>query len=284
VSEILVGSARRWPTLQSTPVLTLVAIAAVLFWTIIAVFAPVIAPHDPVALGTVPLSPPGPEHWFGTDELGRDTLSRLMWGARVTIPYSVITIAISVAIGVIFGGVAGYFGGWIDEVIMRVTDFVFAFPTIVLAMALTAALGPGLKNAVLAIALVNWPSYARVVRSLVISTVHSDFVLSARLLGTSSVGAMVVDVLPNVAGPMVVFTTLGLGSAMLFLTGLSFLGLGSQPPAAEWGSMISDAFQYATTGWWLALFPGLAIVSAVLAINILGESLRDRWDPRATSS
>ena len=206
-----------------------------------------------------------------------------MWGARVTIPYSVLVVVLSVAIGLVFGGVAGYFGGWLDEVIMRVVDFVFAFPSIILAMAIAAALGPNLRNAVIAIVVVSWPTYARVVRSLVISAMHSDFVMAARLLGPSSIRAMWVDVLPNVLGPMVVYATLGLGDAMLTLAGLSFLGLGSQPPTAEWGSMISEAEQY-YDHWWLALFPGLAIVSVVFALNILGDRLRDLLDPRLVTN
>ena len=276
------GAAKWWPTLKSRSPLGLIALGVTIGWALIAVLGPLLAPADPLAQSSAMLAGPSLHHLFGSDELGRDVLSRIIWGARVSIPYSVLMVALSVAIGAVFGGVAGYFGGWVDEVIMRVADFVFAFPTIILAMAISAALGPSLRNAVLAIVLVTWPIYARVVRSLVLSAMHSDYVLAARLLGPSSVRAMVVDVLPNIGGPMVVFATLGLGNAMLFLAGLSFLGLGSQPPTAEWGSMISDAAQYYDK-WWLALFPGLAIVSVVLSLNILGDSLRDFLDPRQIS-
>jgi peptide/nickel transport system permease protein len=191
-------------------------------------------------------------------------------------------VAISVMVGALFGGVAGYFGGWVDEAIMRVADFVFALPTIILAMAIAAALGPSLRNAVIAIVVVTWPTYARVVRSLVLSAMQSDFVSAARLLGPSSMRALVVDVLPNVIAPLLVYTTLGLGEAMLVLAGLSFLGLGAQPPMAEWGSMVSNATQYYDR-WWLALFPGLAIVSVVYSLNILGDRLRDVLDPQLVS-
>jgi peptide/nickel transport system permease protein len=276
------GAAGWLSTLKSTSALSLLAMGLVASWAIIAIFGPLVAPYDPLAQGSAFLAGPSSGHLFGTDELGRDVLSRVIWGARVSIPYSVLMVASSVGVGAVSGGVAGYFGGWVDEVIMRVADFVFAFPTIILAMAITAALGPDLKNAVIAVVVVSWPTYARVVRSLVLSAMHSDYVLVARLLGHSSVRTMAVDVLPNVAGPMLVFATLGLGNAMLFLAGLSFLGLGSQPPAAEWGSMISEATQY-YNGWWLALFPGLAIVSVVLALNVLGDRLRNIWDPRQIS-
>lgn len=276
------GAAGWRPSLKSASPLASVALVITIGWAVITIIGPLIARYDPLAQSSAMLASPSLSHPFGTDELGRDVLSRVLWGARVSIPYSVLMVALSVAIGAVFGGVAGYFGGWVDEVIMRVADFVFAFPTIILAMAIAAALGPSLRNAVLAIVLVTWPIYARIVRSLVLSAMHSDYVLAARLLGPSSVRAMVVDVVPNIAGPMVVFATLGLGNAMLFLAGLSYLGLGSQPPTAEWGSMISDASQYYDK-WWLALFPGLAIVSVVLSLNILGDRLRDFLDPRQTS-
>lgn len=270
---------RWWRSVKATPAMALVASGIVVAWILVALLTPIIAPYDPLLQGTATLINPAPGHLFGTDELGRDVLSRVMWGARVTIPYSFLVVLLSVSIGMVFGGVAGYFGRWVDGLIMRVVDFVFAFPSIILAMAIAAALGPSLRNAVIAIIVVSWPTYARVVRSLVISAMHSDFVTAARLLGPSSIRAMVVDVLPNVLGPMVVYATLGLGEAMLTLAGLSFLGLGSQPPTAEWGSMISAAEQYYDR-WWLALFPGLAIVSVVFALNILGDRLRDVLDPR----
>jgi peptide/nickel transport system permease protein len=261
----------------------LVALGIALGWVVVTALAPVVAPFDPLGQSVNTLVSPSHVHLFGTDELGRDVFSRVVWGARVSIPYSILVVVLSVGIGAIVGAVAGYFGGWLDEVLMRVVDFVFAFPSIILAMAIAAALGPNIRNAVIAIVVVSWPTYARVVRSLVISSMHSDFVLAARLLGPSSIRAMAVDVLPNVLGPLVVYATLGLGDAMLTLVGLSFLGLGSQPPTAEWGSMISDAQQYYDR-WWVALFPGLAIVSVVFSLNILGDHLRDILDPRTVAT
>ncbi len=272
--------APRWlRTLKATPALGWIALAIAAGWIVVAVLTPLIAPYDPLAQGQDVLAAPSHAHLFGSDELGRDVFSRVIWGARVSIPYTVLVVVLSVAIGAVVGAVAGYFGGWLDEVLMRMVDFVFAFPSIILAMAIAAALGPSIRNAVIAIVVVSWPTYARVVRSLVMSAMHSDFVLAARLLGPSSMRAMAVDVAPNVLGPIVVYATLGLGDAMLTLVGLSFLGLGSQPPTAEWGSMISDAQQYYDR-WWIALFPGLAIVSVVFALNILGDRLRDLLDPR----
>lgn len=278
-----IATLTRWATSgKQAPILSVIGIVATLTWALISLIGPLVAPYDPLAQSAQTLTAPSFGHLLGTDELGRDLLSRIMWGARVSIPYSALIVAASVVIGTIVGGLAGYFGSWLDEILMRVTDFVFAFPTIVLAMAITAILGPNLRNAVIAVVAVAWPTYARVVRSLVMSAIHSDYVLVARLLGHSSPRAMAVDVLPNVFGPLLVFATLGLGDAMLVLAGLSFLGLGAQPPVAEWGSIISDATAYPDR-WWLALFPGLAIVSVVVAVNLVGDYLRDRLDPRVVS-
>ena len=273
--------AKWWPGVGRNSALTNASIVIVLAWLVISVIGPLISPYDPLKLSPATLVGPSASHLFGTDVVGRDLLSRVIWGARVSLPYSLLVVAISLAVGTVVGGIAGYFGGWVDEVTMRLVDLVFAFPPIILAMAVAATLGPGLNNAVIAIVLVTWPTYARIVRGLVLNAMHSDYILAARLLGTSSFKAMGVDILPNIVGPLLVFATLGLGNAMLFLAGLSFLGLGAQPPTAEWGSMVSEATTYYDR-WWLALFPGLAIVSVVLAFNILGNTLRDVWDPRNT--
>ncbi len=250
-------------------------------WILIVIFVPLVSPYDPLAQTSQLLMPPSAAHIFGTDELGRDILSRVLWGSRLSIPLAAFLVVMAVAIGGSLGALAGYFGGWVDEVVMRATDLVFAFPTIILAMAVTAALGPSLRNAVLAVVIVFWPSYARVVRGLVMSLGQSDYVSATRLLGASSVRALIVDVLPNVAGPVLVLATLDLGNAVLLLAGLSFLGLGSQPPTPEWGSMVSTGTQYFES-WWLGTFPGFAILSVVLAFNFLGDSLRDAIDPRST--
>jgi peptide/nickel transport system permease protein len=221
-------------------------------------------------------------HAFGTDELGRDVLSRVLWGARVSIPLAVLLVSLAFVIGGTLGALAAYLGGWVDEVVMRSADLVFAIPTILLAMAVVAALGPGLVHAVMAIVVVSWPGHARVVRSLVRTTMHSDYVAVARLLGASAARALAVDVLPNVAGPIIVLAALDMGNAILLLSGLSFLGLGARPPAAEWGSMVSTGAQHFDS-WWIGVFPGLAIMSVVLAFNFLGDSLRDAFDPQAVT-
>ncbi|MFI5285056.1 MAG: ABC transporter permease [Candidatus Dormibacteria bacterium] len=274
---------RWWRSFKALPGLEVVAYTIAAGWLVVTVLGPVIAPYSPVAETTNALAGPSAAHFFGTDELGRDVFSRILWGAQITIPYSLLVVALAVLIGSVVGVIAGYFGGWVDEILMRVVDLVFAFPSIILAMAIAAALGPSIGNAVVAVVVVSWPAYARVVRSLVIGAMHSDFVLAARLLGPSSLRAMAVDVLPNVVGPTVVYATLGLGEAMLVLVGLSFLGLGAQPPAPEWGLMISDAQQY-YDHWWLALFPGLCIMSVVFCLNIAGDRVRDLLDPRMSTA
>lgn len=268
------GSAWRQP-------LAIVGMVLAGAWILIAIFVPLIAPHDPLAQTSQLTLAPSPAHLMGTDELGRDVFSRVLWGSRLSLPLAFILVTAAVAVGGALGGLAGYFGGWVDEVVMRATDLVFAFPTIILAMAVTAALGPSLKNAVLAVLVVFWPSYARVVRGLVQSLGQADYVSATRLLGASSFRALVVDVLPNVAGPVLVLATLDLGNAVLLLAGLSFLGLGAQPPTPEWGSMVSTGTQYFQR-WWMGTFPGFAILSVVLAFNFLGDSLRDALDPRSS--
>jgi peptide/nickel transport system permease protein len=251
-------------------------------WLVIAVFAPLIAPHDPLAQAFVPFAHPSRAHLFGTDELGRDVLSRVLYGARLTLPLALLLVSLSVFFGTLLGLVAGYFRGWVDGLVMRLTDLVFAFPAIILAMVVTASLGPSLRNAVLALVFVSWPTYARVVRGLVLATADAEYVQASRLLGVSARSALLRVVLPNVIGPVIVLATLDLGNAILLLSGLSFLGLGAQPPSPEWGQMVSTGTEY-FQNWWLSTFPGLAIFTAVLAFNFLGDSLRDLLDPRSAS-
>lgn len=258
--------------------LAMVGLSIVVVWLLLAVFAPFVAPADPLAQPFERFQPPSADHLMGTDGLGRDVLSRVLFGARLTIPLALLLVVLSLVIGASVGAVSGYAGGVVDEVVMRLVDLVFAFPAIILAMAVVAALGPDLRNAVLAIVVVSWPAYARVTRSLVLSVRSSDYVSSARLLGASSRRALVVDVLPNVAGPVFVLATLELGNAVLLLSGLSFLGLGAPPPAPEWGAMVSEGartFNY----WWIGVFPGVAILTVVMAFNFLGDSMRDALDP-----
>jgi peptide/nickel transport system permease protein len=269
----------RWVRPEWRTPLAVAGASIAVAWIFIAIFAPLLAPHDPLAQRFTPFSPPSREHLFGTDELGRDVFSRTLYGARISLPLGVLLVALASTIGGILGAVAGYFRRWVDAGVMRTADLVFAFPAILLAMVVTASLGPGLRNAVLALVIVAWPSYARVVRSLVLSIGDSEYVWATRLLGASARRSLVREVLPNVVGPVLVLATLDVGNAILLLSGLSFLGLGAQPPAAEWGSMVATGtqfFQY----WWMGTFPGLAIFTAVLAFNFMGDSLRDIFDPR----
>jgi peptide/nickel transport system permease protein len=259
--------------------LALVGGALALVWLVVAVFAPVLAPHDPLEQSFAPFLEPSSEHLFGTDELGRDVFSRVIHGARISLPLALVLVALASTIGGTLGALAGYFRGWVDGTVMRAADLVFAFPAIILAMVVTASLGRGLTNAVLALVIVAWPSYARVVRSLVLSVGDSEYVWASRLLGGSARRALVRDVLPNVVGPVLVLATLDIGNAVLLLSALSFLGLGAQPPDAEWGSMVASGTPYFQF-WWMGTFPGLAIFSAVLAFNFIGDSLRDVFDPR----
>lgn len=269
------------PAVWRTP-LAIVGAAIAIAWALVAVLAPWITPMDPLAQDLTRLTPPGVEGFLGTDQVGRDVFSRLLAGARVTMPLALIMVASATIIGTAVGAVAGYIGGWIDEVLMRLTDLMMAFPTIILAMVIAASLGPSLFNAVLAGIVVSWPQYARVVRSLVLSLRTQNYVVAGRLLGFSPWRSLRVDILPNIAGPALVLASLDIGTAILLLTGLSFLGLGAQPPTAEWGSMISGAMSH-IDAWWLGVFPGLAILSVVMAFNFIGDSLRDALDPLATA-
>jgi len=261
--------------------LAVVGAVIALGWLVAAILAPYIAPHDPLAQIYPPAQSPSGAHLFGTDELGRDVLSRVIYGSRVSVPIALLLVSLAALIGGLIGGIAGYFRGLVDGVSMRLVDLVFAFPPIILAMVVAAVLGRGLRNAALAIVVVAWPSYARVVRGLVLSVGDSEYVESARLLGSSARRTLFRDVVPNVAGPVFVLATLDLANATLLLSGLSFLGLGAQPPKAEWGSMVAEGAQY-FQWWWIGTFPGLAIFTAVLAFNFLGDSLRDLFDPQTS--
>jgi peptide/nickel transport system permease protein len=259
--------------------LALMGATIAIAWLVIAIFAPLIAPSNPLAQTFTPSSSPSWHHLFGTDELGRDVLSRVIYGSRVSLPIALVLVGLAAMIGGLVGALAGYFRGFVDGFVMRSADLVFAFPPIILAMVVAAVLGRGLRNAALAIVVVAWPSYARVVRGLVLSVGDTEYVQAARLLGAPARRTLFRDVLPNVAGPVFVLMTLDLANAILLLSGLSFLGLGAQPPQAEWGSMVADGTQY-FQWWWMGTFPGLAIFTVVLAFNFLGDSLRDIFDPR----
>ena len=249
-------------------------------WALVAAFGPLLAPHSPLDLDVMNrLQPPSAGHPFGTDEAGRDNFSRVVYGARITIPVAVGVIVVASAIGAGVGGVSGYAGGRTDEVLMRIVDVVLAFPSIVLAMAITAALGPGLPHAMLAIVLVAWAEFSRLMRGQVLAAKANDYVLAARALGAPAWRVLLRHVLPNAFPPVVVKGTLDIGNAIILTAALSFIGLGAIPPAPEWGAMIAAGqtkFEY----WWVATFPGLAILSVVLGFNFLGDGLQDLLNPR----
>lgn len=264
---------------RKNPLLVL-GVLVVAFWVVVAVFAPQIAPFEPLAQSINDrLQAPGALHPWGTDELGRDIFSRVLYGGRITIPAGIIVILVGSLIGTAVGAVAGYLGGVWDEVFMRFTELFMAFPTIILAMAVTAALGADIRNAIIALVVVWWPSYARLVRGLVLKVKYSDYVESAHAIGASKPYILLRTILPNCLAPTIVLTTLDVGNAILTFAGLSFLGLGPEPTSPEWGRMVSvgiDQFDQ----WWTWLFPGMAIATLVLAFNFIGDGLRDIFDPR----
>jgi peptide/nickel transport system permease protein len=260
-----------------------VVVAALLIaatWAVVAILAPVLAPYGPLDQTPNIYAAPNEAHPFGTDELGRDVLSRVIYGAQLSIPLALSIVAASLLVGGLLGMLAGYIGKYVDEAIMRLTDLVFAFPQIILAMAVTAALGPSTANAVLALVIVSWPAYARVIRGAVLTIRGEDYLHSSRMLGVGPFKALRKDVVPNSFGPAIVLATLEFGNAILLLAALSFLGLGPRPPAPEWGAMIALGTNDISM-WWVSVFPGLAILTVVLACNIIGDALRDRLDPHA---
>jgi len=219
-------------------------------------------------------------HLLGTDAIGRDILSRLMWGARLSLSIGVAVVALSVVVGVALGLVAGFFRGVLEIAIMRLMDIVLTLPSLLLAIVIVAILGPGLINAMIAVAIVVLPHYVRITRAAVISEVSRDYVTAARVSGAGTLRLMFSEVLPNCAAPLIVQASLGISTAILDAAALGFLGLGAQPPSPEWGTMLADAREFVLRAWWVVTFPGLAILLAVLAFNLLGDGLRDALDPK----
>lgn len=271
----LAGKVRRHPRL-------LVGGALVLMLAMTAALAPRIAPYDPVAVdASQSLEPPSVAHWLGTDDLGRDVLSRVIWGARISLSVGLISVSIGFLVGVSVGLAAGYLGGTVDLIAMRAIDALLAFPALVLAISITAALGPQIQNAMIAIGVVAIPIYARLTRGQVLSVRRREYVTAARTLGASGLRIVLRHIFPNIANPLIVQATLSTALAILAEAALSFLGLGSQPPTPSWGQDINYSQRYLSNMfWWMSIGPGMAIFVAVFAFNFLGDALRDALDPQ----
>lgn len=269
-----------WIRFKRNP-LALAGLFVIIGLLLAALFAPWIATHDPLAQNLAErLQPPSAAHYFGTDQSGRDNFSRIVYGSRITI-YIVLLVTVIVApIGLLIGTVAGYLGGKIDAFLMRLTDIFLAFPGLVLALAFVAALGPGLENAVIAIALTNWPSFARLARAETLIVRSSDYIAASRLQGAGAARIIVRHVVPMCIPSVIVRVTLNMAGVILTAAGLGFLGLGAQPPDPEWGAMLSSGRRFMLDYWWMATFPGLAILLISLAFNLFGDGLRDVLDPR----
>ncbi|ORE98019.1 hypothetical protein ATO4_05479 [Aurantimonas sp. 22II-16-19i] len=256
-----------------------------------AIAAPLIAPHSPIATNSqAQLVPPvwaeggSWTYLLGTDAIGRDMLSRLLFGAQYSLFIGVVVVFVAVTVGISVGLVAGYYGGWLDTVIMRVMDVILAFPSLLLALVLVAVLGPGLTNAMIAIALVLQPHFVRLTRASVMAEKRREYVTAAKVVGAGPFRLMVVTILPNCLGPLIVQATLSFSNAILDAAALGFLGMGAQPPTPEWGTMLAEAREFILRAWWVVTFPGLAILVTVLAINLVGDGLRDALDPKMKRS
>ena len=275
---------RVWATarLLARNPLAVVGAAIVLSLVLVAGFAPLLAPESPIGQElSRRLLPPSAAHWMGTDELGRDILSRVIWGARITLLIVALVAVIAAPVGLIVGAVSGYFGGWTDRILMGITDVFLSMPKLILALAFVAALGPGIENAVIAIAITAWPAYARIARAATLTLRNAEFVAATRLLGASHLRIVTVHILPLCLSSMIVRVTLDMAGIILTAAGLGFLGLGAQPPLPEWGAMISRGRAFVLDQWWVATMPGFAIIAVSLGFCFLGDGLRDALDPKA---
>jgi len=258
-----------------------IGMVIVVFFLLTALLAPWLMPYDPFHQDLPnKLAEPRAGHYFGQDNLGRDILSRVIAGTRISLGIALVVLSIGGVLGTVYGLVSGYFGGRIDEIMMRVTDMFLAFPDLILAMAFAALLGPNLVNTMIAISFVRWTTYARLVRGEVLRLRETEFVESARSLGANHFRMLFIHILPNALAPVIVRATMDMGGVILTAAGLSFIGFGAQPPTAEWGVMVADGRNFIMNQWWVSTFPGLAILVVVLGFNLLGDGLRDVLDPR----
>ena len=252
----------------------------VVVWVLLAALAPAISPYDPIEQDVYHrLGAPSRAHWLGVDELGRDVLSRVLYGGRVSLPVAAAVVAVATVFGTLFGGLAGFAGQWVDGLAMRLVDMVLAFPSLILAMAIAAALGPSIQNSMLAMLLVWWPPYARLARGQVLALRTREYVIAARGLGLPEHRILLRHVLPNAFAPLTVMMTMDFGTAIIITAALSFLGLGAVPPTPEWGSMVAEGRELISQ-WWISSFPGVAIFMVAMACNFIGDGLRDIVDPR----
>ncbi|MBF0557288.1 MAG: ABC transporter permease [Nitrospirae bacterium] len=269
-----------WRRFRENP-LSVTGLAIILVLAMVAVFAPFIAPYKPTAINVYNvLSPPDTAHLFGTDDLGRDVLSRMIWGSRASLKVGFFAVGIAITIGIVLGAIAGFYGGVIDGLIMRFVDIMLAFPTFFLILAVIAIVEPSLPTIMAIIGVTSWMDVARLVRAEFLSLKERDFVSSARAIGASDFRIIFKHIIPNALSPVFVSATFGIAGAILIESGLSFLGLGVQPPEPSWGNILTSGKDNITVAWWLSLFPGLAILVTVLSYNLVGEGLRDALDPR----
>ncbi len=265
--------------------LAVAGLIIIILFAFMAVFANVLAPYSPFTgdLRTTRLLAPSAAHWLGTDDQGRDILSRLIYGSRLTLTVVVLVAIIAAPLGLLVGTVAGYAGGWVDGVLMRITDIFLAFPKLVLALALVAALGPGIENAIIAIAVTSWPPYARIARAETLTVRNSDYIAAVQLMGASPWRIVFRHIMPMCISSVIVRVTLDMAGIILTAAGLGFLGLGAQPPLPEWGAMIASGRRFILDQWWVAAMPGFAILIVSLGFNLVGDGLRDALDPKGNT-
>ncbi|MBN1318596.1 MAG: ABC transporter permease [Anaerolineales bacterium] len=269
-----------WRALRRNPA-AMIGLTGFILLLLVTIAAPRIAPFDPTQIDRSHLlEPPSPVHWFGTDDLGRDILSRVLWGGRESLRVALTAILIGMGGSLIVGLVSGYYGGAVDMIIQRIVDVFLAFPTILLLLSIVAALGPSLSTVLVALGISSIPGASRLVRGSVLAARNYEYVTAAHVVGATNGRIMKRHILPNILAPIIIYSTVGLGGAIMATAGLSYIGLGAQPPSPEWGAMLNYGRTYLRHAWWMSVFPGLGISAAVLSINILGDGLRDALDPR----